>query len=87
MPELPDDQERVTLRTQRQRLETLLAALVAPGSEPPPPAIPDDELVNAFAQYLDLDPIERQGLLERDGALSRSQTLIDLLEKKVTPPR
>jgi Lon protease-like protein len=84
MPELLKDEERVALRKQRQRLE---AQLVAPGSEPPPPTIPDDELVNALAQYLDLDPMDRQELLERDGALSRSQALIDLLDLKVTPPR
>jgi len=84
MPELLKDEERVALRKQRQRLEALL---VAPGSEPPPPTIPDDELVNALAQYLDLDPMDRQELLERDGALSRSQALIDLLDLKVTPPR
>jgi hypothetical protein len=87
MPELLKDEERVALRKQRQRLEALLAASIAPGSEPPPPTIPDDELVNALAQYLDLDPMDRQELLERDGALSRSQALIDLLDLKVTPPR
>jgi Lon protease-like protein len=86
MPELLKDEERVVLRKQRQRLEALLAS-IAPGSEPPPPKIPDDEVVNVLAQYLDLDPIDRQDLLERDGALSRSQALIDLLDLKVTPPR
>ena len=49
--------------------------------------LPDEDLVNALAQYLDLDPVDRQELLERNGALSRSQALIDLLEAKVTPPR
>jgi hypothetical protein len=40
-----------------------------------------------LAQYLDLDPIDRQELLERKGPLARSEGLINLLERKVTPPR
>ena len=87
MPEMPNDEQRVALRRQRPRLTALLAEVVAPGSEPPSPALPDEELVNGLAQHLELDPIERQDLLERNGPLSRSQALIDLLEAKVTPPR
>jgi uncharacterized protein len=89
IPEWPDDQEREELRRQRQRLEALLAAAVErSGSEPRfPPAVPDEDLVNALAQYLELDPIERQALLERKGALSRCRALIELLEMKVHAPR
>ena len=36
-----------------------------------PPAVPDEDLVNALAQYLELEPLERQALLERDGVLAR----------------
>ena len=82
LPELPNDEERMALRKQRGRLEALLATSIAPGSEPPPPTLPDDDLVNTLAQYLNLDPLDRQDLLERDGALSRSQALIDLLQAK-----
>ena len=58
------------------------------GSEPRfPPAVPDDDLVNALAQYLELDAIERQALLEREGTLSRCRALIELLEMKVHAPR
>jgi uncharacterized protein len=79
---------RETLRKQRQRLEALLvAAIERAGSEPRfPPAIPDEDLVNALAQYLQLEPIERQALLERDGILSRCQGLIELLEMRVITP-
>lgn len=88
---LPEDLEaaaRDTLRKQRQRLEALLvAAIERAGSEPRfPPAIPDEDLVNALAQYLQLDPIERQALLERETILARCQGLIELLEMKVMTP-
>ncbi len=52
-----------------------------------PPSMPDEDLVNALAQYLELDPIERQALLECDGILSRCRGLIELLEMKVHAPR
>jgi len=89
MPELPDDEERAALRKQRQRLEAVAAAFIGgAGSQPRfPPEIPDGDLVHALAQYLELDPIERQALLERQGVLSRAHALIDLLEKKVMAPR
>jgi Lon protease-like protein len=89
LPEWPDEAERQALRRQRQRLEALIAAAVErTGSEPRfPPAVPDEDLVNALAQYLDLDAIERQALLERPGILSRCQALIELLEMNVHAPR
>jgi Lon protease-like protein len=89
MPETPDAAEREQLRRQRQRLEALLAAAVErSGSEPRfPPAVPDEDLVNALAQYLELDGIERQALLERQGILARCRALIELLEMKVHAPK
>ena len=89
LPEAPTSEERDQLRKQRNRLEALLAAAVErAGAEPRfPPAIPDDDLVNALAQYLDLEPLERQALLERDGCLSRCRGLIELLEMKVHAPK
>jgi Lon protease-like protein len=85
LDEILDDKGRTTLRQQRQRLEAVLVATMErAGSEPRfPPAIADEDLVNALAQYLDLDPIERQALLERDGVLSRCQALIELLQMKI----
>jgi Lon protease-like protein len=89
VPELLDARQREELRKQRQRLEALLAAAVErSGSEPRfPPAVPDEDLVNALAQYLELEPVERQALLEREGILSRCRGLIELLEMKVHTPR
>ena len=89
MPEPPADDERLGLRKQRQRLETVAAAFIrGSGSEPRfPPELPDGELVNLLAQHLELDPLERLTLLEREGALSRAEALIDLLEQKMATPR
>ena len=74
---------------QRQRLEALLAAAIErSGADPKfPPAVPDEDLVNALAQYLQLEPLERQALLERDGVLARCRGLIELLEMKTLTPR
>jgi Lon protease-like protein len=89
IPEPVPEPDRVVLRRQRQRLEALLAAAIErSGSEPRfPPAVADEDLVNALAQYLALDPLERQALLERDGVLDRCHALIELLEIKTLTPR
>jgi hypothetical protein len=52
-----------------------------------PPSMPDEELVNALSQYLDLEVVEKQALLERDGLVHRCQSLIELLEMKVITSR
>jgi hypothetical protein len=89
MPEIVPEDHRSELRRHRHRLEALLAAAIErTGSEPRfPPAVPDGDLVNALAQYIELDPLERQALLERDGVLARCRALIDLLEIKTLTPR
>ena len=87
IPEAPNDEEKTALSQRRQRLMALLAASIRPGTEPPPSPLSDEDLVNAMAQWLDLDPIDRQELLEQKGPLARSGVLINLLETKVTPPR
>jgi Lon protease-like protein len=72
------------LRDARQKLEALLAPLFSGtlAARGLPQQMPDDELINALAQYLELEPIEKQALLERDGALQRCQSLVELLEMK-----
>jgi len=84
LPELVPDADRTELRRLRLRLETLLAAAVErEGGDPKfPPAVVDEDLVNALAQYLGLEPLERQALLEREGVLARCHGLIELLEMK-----
>lgn len=73
--------DRTAVRRHRDRLEQLLAALDAPNL-PFPSTLSDEEVVNALAQYLDLEPIERQALLERHGVAERGEALIDLLEMR-----
>jgi len=52
-----------------------------------PSAMADEELVNALAQYLDLEPIEKQALLERQCLRSRAESLVELLEMKIMMAR
>lgn len=79
-----EDAQAAAMDLERQRLLGLLKMLLARlGSEARfPPDLPDEELVNGFAQNLDLDVLERQALLERPGVLSRCRALADLLEMR-----
>jgi hypothetical protein len=85
---IPPD-EAQPLRHQRQRLEAVLAAAIERVRAEPrfPPSVPDEDLVNALAQYLELDIVERQALLECQGVLARCRALIDVLEMKLHTPR
>jgi Lon protease-like protein len=76
--------ERAVIRGERRRIEALLVPQTGErGSDPKiPPSMSDEDLVNALSQYLDLEPIEKQALLERDGLVARCRSLIDLLEMK-----
>ena len=47
----------------------------------------DEDLVNALAQYLDLEPLEKQALLEHDCLRSRAESLVELLEMKIMTAR
>jgi Lon protease-like protein len=82
-------EDREIVRSERRRLE----ALLVPQPEgrgvdsKVPPSMADEDLVNALAQYLDLEPVEKQALLERDGLVARCRSLIDLLEMKVIVSR
>ena len=83
--EVTPSEERDEMRTARRRLESLLVPQPeGRGVDPKvPPSMPDEDLVNALAQYLELEPVEKQALLERDGLLARCRSLIELLEMKV----
>jgi hypothetical protein len=85
MPERSDDAQKMALRKQRQRLE--LIVITRGSATGIPPDIPDEEVVDALAQYVPLDPRDRQALLEQEGALARAQAVIDLLESTVALPR
>lgn len=86
--------DRTVLRTGRAKLE----ALVAPGIEKTSrlgearpglgtAAMNDEDLVNALAQYLDIEPLEKQALLERGCVRTRAESLLELLEMKMLMAR
>ena len=52
-----------------------------------PAAMSDEDLVNALAQYLDLEPLEKQALLEQPCLRSRAASLVELLEMKILMAR
>jgi len=90
LAEAVTETDKTAMHQHRRRLESLLAAAVEHrGTDPKlPPNISDDDLVNALAQYLALEPIERQALLECDGVLSRCGALVELLEmRSMVAPR
>lgn len=66
-------------------LETLRLALtdvfadLAPGAGPRPADLSDEDLVNGLAQFLDLEPVDRQVLLEAVGPLERAQALLEMV--------
>ena len=86
------DDDRQVVRSARTKLEALLTATLRRNHGEPPDTAPDfrtagamcdDDLVNALAQYLDLDPLERQALLEHDSMRTRAESLVELLEMKI----
>ena len=84
-----DDGERDEIRAARGRLEALLVPRPkGRGADPKlPPAMGDEDLVNTLSQYMELEPLEKQALLEREGALARCRSLIELLEMKLIVAR
>jgi len=89
------------LRRCRAKLESLLAPASASDLRDPragpirsragdakiPPAMSDEDLVNALAQYLDLEALEKQALLEQPSLRTRAESLVELLEMKIMMAR
>jgi Lon protease-like protein len=93
-------EDRAALRRERSKLEGLIAPVVehsgrvhpirearASGDPMIPSEMADEDLVNALAQYLDFEPIEKQALLERRCVRSRAESLVELLEMKLIASR
>ncbi len=72
----------IELRSLRQRVEAMLTRVTDRhrGEITVPPSMGDVDLIHALAQYLDLAPLEKQALLELNGAVRRASALADLLE-------
>jgi Lon protease-like protein len=87
--EPPADADREQLAAARRKLEALLVPQpTGRGIDPKmPSSMADEDLVNALAQYLELEPVEKQALLERNSLLARCRSLIELLEMKVIAAR
>ena len=77
------------IRSQRAKLDALLAPAIErrladiAGEARIPEAMPDEDLVNALAQYLELEPLEKQALLEQRSLRARAESLVELLEMKI----
>ena len=82
LPETDSERIRDELRGLRTRLDALLAGQFenAGWRRMVPADMGDDALVNTLAQYLDLEPVEKQALLEQDDIAGRARALIDLIE-------
>ena len=75
--------QRDDLRRERKRLQELLTPLFSGEmANYLPETMPDADLVNALAQYLEFDPMEKLALLERQGPLARCRSMVELLEMK-----
>ena len=86
--------DRAAIKLQRSKLEELLTphesrsgirhTQTADSNMPKiPSGMPDEDLVNALAQYLDLEPLEKQALLEQQNLRRRAESLVELLEMKL----
>ena len=95
--------DRAAIRRQRSKLESILAPAVERDGDPREPqggpsqsragdprmpaSMSDEDLVNALAQYLDLEPLEKQALLEQPCLRTRAESLVELLEMKMLVAR
>ena len=77
--------EEEDIRAARRKLESILVPQPSGRGHDPmvPPSMSHEDLINALAQYMELEPLEKQALLERDGLLARCRSLIELLEIKM----
>jgi len=65
----------------------MLAPAMIGGEARIPTAMSDEDLINALAQYLDLEPHEKQALLEKPCLKTRAASLVELLEMKIMMSR
>jgi Lon protease-like protein len=92
--------DRTAVRRCREKLETMLSPAAFGESRDPrsagkaktadakiPTAMSDEDLINALAQYLDLEPLEKQALLEQPSLMTRATSLVELLEMKIMVAR
>jgi uncharacterized protein len=79
--------DRHALKDERKKLQRLLTPLLNESlGHYLPEKMPDEDLVNALAQYLAFEPLEKLALLERQGPLARCRSMVELLEMKAMGP-
>jgi Lon protease-like protein len=85
--------DRGALKAGRAKLEALIAPTIERSrvfehrADARTAAMCDEDLVNALAQYLDIEPVEKQALLEHNCLRSRAEALVELLEMKMLMAR
>jgi Lon protease-like protein len=83
-----DAADRTAILRQRSKLESMLVPSQSNAADPRmPTSMSDEDLVNALAQYLDLEPLEKQALLEKPSLRTRAESLVELLEMKILMAR
>ena len=83
VPESLDAEETAALAKDRAHIADLLMTL---GVEPPPPEVPDAQVVDQIAQHLPIPAVDRQRLLERDDPLARASRVLEVLAQLVNAP-
>lgn len=84
----PDDAERRAISDLRRTLAARIGMPLDASGEGDTAqarqleALPDADFVHTICQHLDLEPIEKQALLERDTLLQRAGGLLELLDMK-----
>jgi Lon protease-like protein len=84
MPEQrPGPDDRRAVRELRAKIESILVHRGGAGDAKIPRSMSDEDLVNALSQYLELEPLEKQALLEQPSLRMRAASLVELLEMKL----
>jgi hypothetical protein len=87
----PSGDDRAAVRGLRSKLESLLSPAIERSWSHHDARIPsgmgDEDLVNTLAQYLELEPLEKQALLEERSLRTRAESLVELLEMKILTAR
>jgi hypothetical protein len=79
--------QRAQLQDGRHRLELMIAPALDRAERRLPANLSDDEVVNALSQYLELEIVERQALLECAGPADRCRLLLELIQMRMLAAR
>jgi Lon protease-like protein len=85
---VPSEPDRQSLSQCRPKLEALIAmaAGLRDGRGTAPlrqhDVMPDPDFVHTLAQYSDLEPVEKQAILECEALSARAETLVEFLEMR-----